>query len=326
MSIIVSQREVVKQSEQVYKQFGDKWIASAKSNSKLPHENVKNMRNCGIGKFLLLAAMGPSLEKHIDVIKKYRDKVDILTCDKGFGPLLERGIKADYVMICDTNIKFDWISKWIDKTNDVKLISTLYANPEWVEKWKGKRCFYVNRDAINTERIFQKFLPEDHLRLIPAGSNVSNAMLVFFTGSDEKQNVNWGGYEKYILSGYDYGWFHKGNYYAWADPKPKRHYMNHKTLVDIARKFIFTSTNLEFSAKWMYSYVTTHRLPVVNCSEQGLLDIQQNDLESELKNINTSARYEVIQKYNLAKKAYDLVRDLEQGFQNSRRLLYGCRG
>lgn len=324
MAILLGRNEVKAQSEQVFSQFGDKWKLFARFNDKLKRENANDLRNSGVGKYLLLAAMGASLEDHIDIIKKYRDRFDICTCDKGFGTLLEKGIKADSVMICDCNIPFRWFKKYVDATEDVKLISTMYASPRWTSRWKGPKYFFVNRDAIRTEKNFTGYFKPDELRTIPAGSNVSNAMLIFWTGSDEFQNVNWGGYERYILTGYDYSWRHDGNYYAYANPEPKRYYMNHQTVLDITGRQVLTSSNLMFSAKWLYSYVTNFNLPVVNCSGRGLLDVNKADLEKTLEGITADKkmRDECRDAFEVAKQKRKEFEMAESDFLNKRRMLY----
>ena len=311
MAILLNWQQVEKQSQNVFNQFGEsKWIPFAKENIKQPHKSTKEFHNAGIGKTLLLCAMGESLEKQVDIIKRYRDKVDIVVCDKGFEPLLKQGIKADFVMLCDCNISFRFIEKSINETKGVKLICTPYANPEWVKKWQGDRYFFVNKDAIKTEKIFKKMFDKD-LRIIPAGSNVSNAMLVFFTGSDEVQNINFSGYEKYLLVGYDYSWSPFGKYYAWHNPKPKRFYMNHRTMIDFNNNIVFTSENLLFSAKWLYSYITTFQINAINCSGEGLFDIPQKSvLEKELKNLNKI-------KENDCKNAFDLMKNCYFAYQKS---------
>jgi len=321
MGNILSWQEVLNQSNAVFNQFGhSKWIPFAKFNKHFPHKDANSFYHRGLGKFLVCCAMGESLEENIDVIKKYRDRVEILTCDKGFGALLERGVKADYVLICDSNILFDHIEKYIDATEGVSLISTVYANPKWHYHWKGDRYFFIHEDSIGTENYFTKIFG-DKIRVIPAGSNVSNAMVVFMTGCNEQKNENWGGYEKYILIGYDYSWRPKGNYYAWNNPKPKRYYMNHRTLLDFNGDMVFTSENLRFSARWLYSYITTFNLPIVNCSGRGLLDIPyKNKLENELMFINPDKRAKekyfmgfgasanALKNYQNSKKEYEKLR------------------
>lgn len=320
MPVAVSAMEVQRQSEAVFNQFGESvWIPNAQENAKLSRGNIDDLRNAGIGKFLLLCAMGESLETNIETIRKYRDRVDVVTCDKGFGPLLDHGIKADFVMICDANIPFHYMEKYVEKTEGVTLISTPYANPQWTKAWRGPKYFYINKDAIVSERIFLKIFGHE-TRTIPAGSNVSNAMLVFFTGSDNLQNVNWGGYERIFLVGYDYSWRPEGNYYAWLNPKPKRHYMNHRTLIDAWGNIVFTSENLLFSAKWLYSYITSFGLPAVNCSGRGILDVPRAPLEPELARINPDKRFaeNSRQMFNVAKHANVTFEKARLLFEKSR--------
>ena len=314
MGAVLSYMDVKRQSEAVWGQFGEsKWIPYSQINVRLPNRrDPEELRGCGIGKFAVLAAMGASLEDHVEVIKKYRDRFDLVTCDKGFGVLLDRGIRADYVQLCDCNIPYRWLEPYVGETAGVKLLATTYANVEWTTKWKGPIYFYVNKDALRTEERFTPILGKPDLaklgfcpsqlrlktpepRSIPAGSNVSNAMVIFMMGIDESNQVSFSGYENLLLTGYDYSWrpsgseavCKTGNYYAFADPRPKRHYMNHRTILDLNGDPVHTSENLLFSAKWLYSYVTAFGLPVTNCSERGILDIPgRGKLGDMLRRIN----------------------------------------
>lgn len=319
--------DVKRQSLQVFGQFGkDRWIPFSRVNSRLERMDDGYFKHIGIGKFLALCAMGESLEDHIETLRLYRDRIDILTCDKGFGYLIDRGIKADYVIICDTNIPFTWLEPYLEYTKDVTLISTPYANLEWTHAWKGPKHFYVNRDAIETEKHFLKDFQD--ARTVPAGSNVSNAMLVFMTGCDEKNNINYAGYEKYFLVGYDYSWRQKGKYYAGSDPQPKRHYMHSHTLLDFNQDTVFTSANLLFSAKWMTQYCRTFSFPVFNCSGRGLLDIQKSNLHDELSSIKliNSGQEKVREAFFKMKDLYEKTEKAKEEFIKSKEELYhGCR-
>ena len=330
MGNVLNWKDVVAQSNQVFGQFGEsKWLPYAKRNVKLPRRNTNELQNVGLGKFLLLAAMGESLEANIDVIKKYRHKIDICTCDKGFALLYDHGIIADYVVVCDCNILFEHIEQHIHKTEGVKLLATPYANPSYTTGWCGDRYFFINQDAIQTEKKFLEIFDKG-VRVIPAGSNVSNAMLVFFTGSDEYQNINWGGYEQYILVGYDYSWRPEGNYYAWKNPKPKRHYMHHRTVLDLNGDMAYTSENLWFSAKWAYSYITSFKLPVINCSDRGLLFLgleKNRKLKDVLSQINPDPRsiLDVQQHYEALRIATINHQNNQKLFDKSRRYRYDSR-
>lgn len=325
MAILLNWKEIKAQSDSVFNQFGERWKEFAKENVKLPRRDCKELHNIGIGKQLLCLTMGESLAENIETIKKYRDRVEVLTCDKGFELLLEHGVKADYVLVCDTNIPFRWIENSIEETKGVKLLSTPYANLEWTQAWKGDRYFFINKDSLGTEKIFLQIFGED-MRLVPAGSNVSNAMLIFFTGSDEFENVNYAGYEKYILVGYDYSWRPDGNYYAWKNPVPKRHYMHHRTLLDMNGDIIFTSENLLFSAKWLYSYITTFRLPAVNCSQRGILDIPyRNSLVNELERLNPDMIDNCKDHFEMMKHNYMAYGKSQELFEKSRKDLYSTK-
>src|SRR3990167_4061002 len=107
----INYNDVKKQSNAVFGQFGhSRWIPFAKQNANHPNRrDPLSLANSGIGKVLLSVGYGASLEDHIETIKKYRDRIDIVCPDKAFKPLIERGIKPDFVMLCDCNIQWP---KW----------------------------------------------------------------------------------------------------------------------------------------------------------------------------------------------------------------------
>ncbi len=352
MGVILDYEDVRKQSQAVWNQFGEsKWIPYTQINNRLPNRRDPwELQGSGVGKFAVLAAMGASIEKHVDILKKYRDRFDLITCDKGFGMLLEHGLKADYVQLCDCNIQYKWIEPYINETVGVKLLATTYANVEWTTKWRGPIYLYTNKDALQSER---KFLPimgqpdlsklgftDDSLkigksfqRVIPAGSNVSNAMLIFMVGVDEELQTSFAGYEHFFLTGYDYSWkpfgdqftCKTGNYYAFANPMPKRFYMNHRTMIDVNGDPIQTSENLLFSAKWLYSYITAYKLPVTNCSEAGILEIpNRKPLEECLSRIRTSpqAVARIRKELGVCQDALSVLRNAQDNLNESRRALW----
>ena len=325
MNGMLTHKDVVKQSWSVYRQFGEqKWIPYAKENAKLPQKSCEELLGCGVGKTLVIAAMGESIEKTVPFLVKYRDRFDLMTCDKGFVPLLEHDLKADYVMICDCNIPAMYFERHLLHTEGTNLIATIYANPMWTKPWLGSRYFYINKDAIESERVFLP-LSEKPLRVMAASSNVSNAMVVFVSGCDNVMKMNFMGYDRYLLVGYDYSWRPDGNYYGWIDPKPKRYYMNHRTILDMNNDIAFTSENLLFSAKWLYMYLSAHSfLPFVNCSERGLLEIsKRSSLEKELSSINPDPRVReaVRSAYLAAREAATALERTKDTFTKTREVL-----
>ena len=338
MAILLSYRDVKRQSETVLGQFREKWLSHSRENASHPNrKDCEELRLCGLGKVLVVCAMGESLEDAIPVIRKYRERCDVMACDKTFGPLLDAGITPDFVQICDANIPYSWLEKWVEKTRGVKLIATAYANVDWTRAWKGPIYFYLNRDAIDSQKEFSPIMGAK-TRTIPAGSNVSNALVIFMLGVDETSQGNWAGYEQYLLTGYDYSWRPKsadlgpgirdGKYYAFNDPRPKRWYMQHRTLLDMNRDIVHTSENLLFSAKWLFSYVTNYNLPVVNCSNRGLLDIplraNLEDVLSRVRDPSLTAP-QARSNFEALTKSYEAMKAAEKAFMESRRAVYASR-
>lgn len=321
---LLSHSDVRRQSRQVFGQFGDKWKENCAINAALPRRDCAELKDNGLGRFAVFVAMGASLEEHIPVLKQYRESIDIFCCDKSFGVLVDNGIIPDAVHLADASIPFKWLAPYVDKTEGVRLISTGYANPEWTTAWKGPRYFYLNVDAIETQHVFSPYF-NGGIRMIPASSNISNAMVVFWTGCIDKHIENFGNYEQYLLVGYDYSWRPDGNYYAYSTPKPKAHYMAHMALNDINGDVVRTSENLVFSAKWLYMYLTTYSmLPVLNCSGRGMLDIPARGvLAEQLKRIKTdpAARQRVTDNYHNARAAWQAYQTAEKAFVNAKEAL-----
>lgn len=331
---MLSHADVIRQSNQVFAQFGERvWIPNARKNAALPRRNANELRNMGLGRFAVLAALGESLEGHIETIRKYRDRIDLIVCDKAFCALAERGIIADAVLVADANIPFRWLEPHVAKTEGVKLLATAYANPEWTTAWRGPRYFYVNVDAIGSQKVFLDIMGQDSRR-VPAGSNVSNALLCFLSGAMDDIEENFANYERYFLTGFDYCWRPRGedvtvvqgNYYAFSDPHPKRNYMHHRTMRDINGDIVYTSDNLLFSAKWAWMYLKRYEkiMPTLNCSGRGILDLRNEGLmgrlEEELTRIkqDPAARQRVIDTFHAARAAFEAYRATKNAFQNAK--------
>jgi hypothetical protein len=324
---MLNHSDVLKQSRAVYKQFGESvWIPNCKKNAVLPNrKDANDLRNVGLGKVLVCVAMGASLEEQIETIKENRSKFDIIACDKAFGVLLDHGITSDFVLLADANIPFKWLAPYVESTEGVKLIATAYANPEWTAVWKGPKYFYLNTDSIDSQKIFAPIIGED-TRVVPAGSNVSNALLTFMTGCIGDYEDNFANYEAYILIGYDYSWFPSGNYYAFSNPVPKSLYMAHMNMLDIQGNSVRTSENLVFSAKWLWMYAQRYRhLNIVNCSGRGLLDIpRRGDFAKTVARINNSKEnvQAIVSNFHKARASYEQSQKDAREFMQSKGALW----
>lgn len=271
----MNESEIKKQSEAAYNQWCEQWRLQAKEHSRFDMKPLEDFRNTGIGRVCVLAANGASLEEDYDTIKANRANVDILACDKSLSSLLDNGITPDFVLLCDANVSYEkYCEPYKDKLSNTVLFANVCANTKWTREekiWKAA-YFFVNEDVLKSEREFSEL--SGCKNFIPAGTNVSNAMVVFLTQSNNSGKDNFFGYDKYLLTGYDYSWESGGKYYAGDEQGGgKYNYMRHMFMMNHRGNEAFTSSNLMFSARWLDKYVRTFKLPVVQCSKSTILNL-----------------------------------------------------
>lgn len=276
---------ILTQSKNAYNQWCEQWRAHASHHQKhAPFWPLDDFKNIGVGKALVLAANGYSLETNMDVLVEHRENVDVMCCDKSLGHLIRAGIKPKYCLVCDANVPYKYMQPYRDELSQTILIMNVCANPEWSDNgnWK-KKYFFVNMDVIQSEKEFSSL---SHCRnTIPAATNVSNAMLTMVTQCSNRGRNNFFGYDKIILLGYDYCWTSDGGYYAYDwEGNGKRNYMKHVyARTRKGDRIAHTSTNLLFSAQWLEKYIKNFKLPVVQCSEPTLLGgAPSRSLESQI--------------------------------------------
>lgn len=273
------------QSEAAYKQWAVQWREHCERHSKFKMKPLTDFEFTGIGRSVLCVANGYSFEENIETIKKYQHNVDILCCDKTLGHLLDNGIKPTYIVVCDANVDYErYLAPWKDQLSETICFINVCANPKWTEgiKWKDL-YFFVNKDILKSEREFSSI--SGCTNFIPAGTNVSNAMVVLLTQSDDYGRRNFFGYDKILLIGYDYSWRLGGKYYSYnVDGNLKSNYMCHSYLVNHAGSYCYTSGNLEFSSQWLSAYNKKFNLPLVQCSKETITNnIQFGDLEKQMQ-------------------------------------------
>lgn len=273
----MNNEDIKKQTINCYNQNKEIWRKHAKTHSEFEMKPLTDFQNVGIGKALVCVANGYTFEKEIKTLHKYQGQVDIMACDKTLGHLLDHGIKVDYVNVCDANVNYEkYMQPWEGQLQDTVLFMNVCANPKWAinGNWKD-RYFFVNKDVMNYEREFSEL--SNCYNQIPAGTNVSNSMVVFATQCDNEVRQNFFGYDKILLIGYDYCFLPNRKYYAFdKEAGGKINYMKHSYGVSTQGDFICTSHNLVFSARWLEKYVKAFNLPIVQCSEHTILTLPKN--------------------------------------------------
>jgi len=271
------------QSLSAYKQWHKQWAAQAKEHSKFKMKRLTDFENTGIGRACLLIANGFSFEENLETIKQNQHNVDVFACDKTLGHCLDNGIIPKFVLVCDANVSYEkYMEKWKDKLQNTVLFINVCGNPKWSSNGNWKDIyFFVNEDIIESHKEFAAISGCENI--IPAATNVSNAMVVFVTQSNNVRRCNFFGYDKILLIGFDYCWRPDGNYYAFDhDGEGKYYYMKHIYGMTAGQKTCWTSTNLTFSANWLEKYISTFKLPVVQCASQTILQLASKSLESQI--------------------------------------------
>jgi len=275
---------IIKQSKAAYKQWCVQWREHAKyhgDNFKM--KSFEDFANIGIGKACLCIANGYSFEEEIETIKKYQNNVDILCCDKTLGHCLDNGIIPTYCVVADANVSFDtYMEKYKNKLQNTILFINVCGNTKWSIEGNWKDIyFYLNKDAIKSENEFGAL--SKCKNVIPAGTNVSNAMLILMSQSDDTGRKNFFGYDKYLLIGFDYSFSDDGYYAFNKTGNGKINYMRNLFIRDIAGRDCYTSNNLLFSAQWLSKYLSVYKLPVVQCSKRGIVaDKIVRDLKDQM--------------------------------------------
>lgn len=263
--------DVIKQSENAFKQWGPQWREHAKQHSKYIMKDLIAFQNIGIGKACLVIANGHSFEKNIETIKQYQHNVDIMCVDKCLAHCLNNGITPTYVLVCDANVSYEkYLQPVEDKLQNSILLINVCANPRWSANgnWK-ERYFFVNKDCLGLEKEFCEL--SGCPNVIPAGTNVSNAAIIMLTQSDNNGRKNFFGYDKLLMIGFDYCWSDESYYAFDRDGGGKRHYMKQVYGMDLNGDFVYTSPNLLFSARWMDKYIKTFRIAAIQCAKSSLL-------------------------------------------------------
>ena len=280
----ISDDQIRRQSETAYNQWCEQWRDHAKFHSRFGQKTLDDYSNIGIGKAILAIANGYSLEENIETIKKYQDNVDIICVDKCLKPLIEHGVIPDYVLLCDANVSYETYMEPVkDKLENTALFSNVCANTKWTSNgnWKDIR-FFVNMDILKSEEEFSSL--SGCKNFIPAGTNVSNAQLVFLTQCDNRGFNNFFGYDKILLIGYDYSWDNDGYYAFNQTGDGKINYMKNLHLLDHRGELVFTSNNLLFSAKWLEKYIKTFRIQAIQCSKRSIYGgFKFGDLEDQMQ-------------------------------------------
>lgn len=308
----ITKEQIFNQSKNAIAQWGEQWRKHSTYHKKYDMKPLEDFLGSGVGRPVLVVANGYSFEEEIEKIKLHRDNVDVFACDKTIGHLLDNGIKPDFCMICDANVSYEkYLAPYADQLDETILFQNVCGNPDWTDKgnWKD-RYFFVNKDVLSSEKEFGRL--SGCTNYIPAGTNVSNAMVIMLTQCDNDQRINFFGYDKLLLIGFDYCWQSDKSYYAFnKDGGGKENYMRHVYCVNMLGESCYSSSNLLFSAKWLDKYIAVFDLPVVQCTKRSILETKYKGEISEQMSYHFKRQdSSVVQ--NIGKTRRELVKKIKE--------------
>jgi len=300
--------DIIKHSKQAYAQWCKQWRANASYHKKFQSKSFEDFRSTGIGKAALLVANGYSFEENLETIKKYKDNVDVICCDKTLGHLLDHGITPYICVVCDANVSYEkYVQPWKDKLQDTILFNNVCGNTKWTEGGNWKDVYlYVNKDVMEYEKEFMAL--SGCVNAVTAGTNVSNMMVVLMVQSENTLKQNLFGYDKLILIGFDYSWKLGGKYYAFdQEAGGKYYYMRHIYGLSNSSNMIYSSNNLSNSASWLNMYIQAFNVPVAQCSRDTINPFGGiRSLESNMKHRHKTSDAKIVRDNVIRKNEIEL--------------------
>ncbi len=138
-------REIIDTAnKRVENELGFSWLSNARSNVDTirKHKKVRNLE-FEPNKIALVCGAGPSLsdEKHIEFIKKYRDRFAIFAVDVAFPVLYKHEIYPDFTVNVDSTAMPEcFLFKKLPKK--CKLIAATIAHPKNLMAWPNQSEIY----------------------------------------------------------------------------------------------------------------------------------------------------------------------------------------
>lgn len=206
----------------------------------------------------VIVAAGPSLNKNIEKLKKYREKVFVIACDAALNPLLDNDIIPDIAVSVDSHKPLSNFSN--DK---VKYIPFVLGSKciEWFQnEHNGKKFFFG--DSYLLDKLLENFNKE--FGMLDTGGSVAN---------DAFSLADLLGFKNIILIGQDLA-YSNGIYYAKGVVK-KQIQKNTDGMVEVDGYYgdkVWTKLNLDSYRRWFEQQIEfKDYLNVINSTEGGAM-------------------------------------------------------
>lgn len=225
----------------------------------------KAIHNAGKGDCpAVLISAGPSLDKNIEVLKEYQDRVFILCVDAAIPVAYRHGIKPDLLMTQDPKFKDATV---FDNQygKSVPLIASITSDIDIVKRNKGRK-FYIYEEQYYIDNLLEKYNCEMYgLRTGGSVANTAFSFLEFF-----------GGFKNIILIGQDLGYpdnrFHATGVFEDEGRLDAEDDDRYFYVESIDGNKVLTEENMNLYRLWFENRITDNeKLNVIDATEGGAL-------------------------------------------------------
>jgi len=237
---------------------------------------------------MVLVVAGPSLDKNIDILKKYHKNAIILVADVVLYKLIENDIKPDFVINIDPADMFVRFWEGLD-TSNLTLVCPTTANPDAIKPWQGRKVFFNQTDVPGSSK------GEALKKLVKPTEGFGSIFNQFFVGATMIQIAALFNPKPAILMGYDFAYsdgkaycdgFLDKKIYDDTLPEGSQEQLEHierlkaaeirseMQIIDIYGKYVQTNKTLKFYMTIFVKLVHDElRLKhIINCTEGGILE------------------------------------------------------
>lgn len=243
--------EIIKITQNSYKNNADKMSENFRLNSLLGDSSFKKMQH---EKVICLVAAGPSLDKTIDWLKLYKEKIDIFAVGAVLKKLLMNEIIPTAIVLTDAN---DVVKSQIDNcgfTGDLYYLST--ANHTFVKLHQGPRYIMYQEGYTEAEEVAQKY----NYPMIETGGSVATATLSLIEAL---------GYKHLILFGLDLGFESDKTHADFTNSVFEGSKEKFRKIVANDGSFINTHAMFQVFLQWFNEKMKDSELNVYNTAEKG---------------------------------------------------------
>lgn len=263
------------------KNYEDGWFSHERTKPLMYLVNTRPYSRVPI----LLISAGPSLDRNIESIKKYKDRVIIICVDVVLFKLIENDITPDFVVNIDPSNSIKRFWDGVDTSKSI-LVCPTTTNTHTIESWNGNIFLFNQIDFKGTEKgVALK-------KIIESTRGYGNIQNRYFVGATALQFSYILNPSLILLAGYDFAFTDNK---AYCDGFLERKLWTtqaaegteeHAAILDklksneIKKEVEYTSTYgkvwttrlLEIYKNTFSNMVLSSGVPTINCTEGGILN------------------------------------------------------